>query len=274
MDIDQRPGRFTAMELNNLDNSDIDILQYWTPERKALATPVAMEFDGDAAMTELPEALEPATDPVQADLGKMPFTAGGKLYYTLNGKNFVASGNIFMRRNMVLTAAHCVQDKKTGNLAENFLFAQCYSGEQASDNFTFRTVALKENWYLKKDVAFDYAIAIIDKNSQFGEPLRYTIDPDIEGRAVTSMGYPVEYYGGAQMMYTKGTLTARQNHWIMPGSKMGPGSSGGAWVLSDGVTAVGLNAYVVRSGSQIAYSGSPKFDIEFEKLYKYALTLI
>ena len=55
---------------------------------------------------------------------------------------------------------------------------------------------------------------------------------------------------------------------------MTAGSSGGAWVLSDNVTVVGLNAYVSTSGKEVLYSGSPKFDDEFVKLYEYALTLI
>ena len=51
-------------------------------------------------------------------------------------------------------------------------------------------------------------------------------------------------------------------------------ASGGAWVLDDNVTAVGLNAYVSVSGKEILYSGSPLFDAEFDSLYQYALTLM
>ena len=40
----------------------------------------------------------PTTDPKQADMSKMPFITGGKLFFTLDGVDYVASGgNIFMK---------------------------------------------------------------------------------------------------------------------------------------------------------------------------------
>ena len=265
---------FLTFQRQTLDKSPQDVRAYWTPERKKAAIPVPMEMMPDGLNLPEEEGSGPATEPEQADLSKMPFTACGKLFYTMDGRDFVASGNIFMQRNMLLTAAHCVQNKQSGNLAENFIFEQCYTGEQSSEDFTFKTVALKENWYLKKNVTFDYAIAILDKNSDFGVPLRYSIDPNILGRTVTSMGYPTTYFDGAQMMFAKGSVTPRKDHWIMPGSKMGPGSSGGAWVLEDGITAIGVGAYVVRSGKKILFAGSPRFNEDFDQLYQYALTLM
>ena len=77
----------------------------------------------------------------------MPFTTGGKLFYSMNGQDFVASGNIFMKNNMLLTAAHCIQDKDSGSIGENYVFELDYTGEISSEDFTFKTVALRENWY-------------------------------------------------------------------------------------------------------------------------------
>ena len=269
--------RFMSMQPVSMNRSPHDIRQYWTPERKKAAVPAPMGIV--TAAPRMPEAAneEPATDPKQADLAKMPFTAGGKLFFTMDNVDYVASANIFMHRNMLLTAAHCIQNNKTGNVGENFVFEQCYTGEESSEDFSIKTVALKENWYLVKDYKFDFAIAILDKNSDFAEPLRYSVSPDMVGKTVVSMGYPVSYFDGDQMMFAKGpisTRTGQEGHWIMMGSKMGPGSSGGAWVLEDGLTAVGLNAYIVKSGEEIMYSGSPQFNEDFEKLYQYALTLM
>lgn len=52
----------------------------------------------DAFDAVLPCGVNPAptTDLKQADLGKMPFVTGGKLFFTLDGVNYVASGNIFL----------------------------------------------------------------------------------------------------------------------------------------------------------------------------------
>lgn len=270
-------GSFMPAMLSGIDMSPYDVRQYWTPERKKAALPAPMGLMTAAPAMPEAENAEPATDPKEADLSKMPFTAGGKLFYTMDGVDYVASANIFMHRNMLLTAAHCIQNNKTGNVGENFVFEQCYVGQQSSQDFAIKTVALKENWYLVKDYKFDFAIAILDQNSNYGEPLHYSIAPDVSGKMVTSMGYPVAIDEGERMIFVKGPVTTRagqEGHWVMYGSKMGPGSSGGAWVLEDGITAVGLNAYIVKSGEEIMYSGSPQFNDDFEKLYQYALTLM
>ena len=269
-------GNFLTFQRENLNKSPQDIRAYWTPERKRAAIPVT----GDGPMfTGIPGGENappppPPSDPEQADRNVMPFQTGGKLFYSMNGQDFVASGNIFMRSNMLLTAAHCIQDKVTGNLGENYVFERGFSGDLSDEDFTFKTIALRENWYLTKNAKYDYAIAILNKSSNIPTPLKYTTDADLKNKKITSMGYPTDFFGGAQLMFTKGVIVPIYGHWAMFGSKMGSGSSGGAWVLDDGVTAVGLNAYVSVSGKEILYSGSPLFDGEFDKLYQYALTLL
>ena len=156
--------KFMPMQLGNIDNSPHDIREYWTPERKKAAIPVI----GGAPISQgMPGADNappppPPTDPAQANLAEMPFTTGGKLFYSMNGKDFVASGNIFMKNNMLLTAAHCIQDKDSGNIGENYVFELDYTGELSSEDFTFKTVVLRENWYQTKNEKYDYAIAILD----------------------------------------------------------------------------------------------------------------
>lgn len=268
MNYNPKSGKFMAMEPVSLNNSPADVRRYWTPERKAAAISAETagpEFTGIPGNAPPPP---PATDPKPANLAEMPFATGGKLFYSMDGKDYVASANIFMRSNMLLTAAHCIQDKATGNVGENYVFELGYSGEGSGESFTFKTVALRENWYLTKNVKYDYAIAILDKGSSVATPLRYSTE-DIWNKTVTSMGYPVSY-GGAQMMFTKGPAIPLYGHWAVFGSKMTAGSSGGAWVLPDNVTAVGLNAYVSTSGKEILYSGSPRFDDEFVRLFEYA----
>ena len=119
------------MQLGSIDNSPHDIREYWTPEQKKAAIPViggAPIYHGMPSADNAPPP-PPPTDPAQANLAEMPFTTGGKLFFTLDGVDYVASGNIFMKNNLFLTAAHCVQDDNTGHLAENFVFERCYTGE-------------------------------------------------------------------------------------------------------------------------------------------------
>lgn len=52
------------------------VLDYWTPERKAAAVPI----DRTAGLCADGGLLAGATEPQLADLSKMPFMAGGKLF--------------------------------------------------------------------------------------------------------------------------------------------------------------------------------------------------
>ncbi len=272
-------GDFLTFQRQTLDKSPQDVRAYWTPERKKAAIPanragtgVNVPDESDAPSQDGSNAA-PTTDPKQADMSKMPFITGGKLFFTLDGVDYVASGNIFMKNNLLLTAAHCVQDDNTGHLAENFVFERCYTGELSTEDFTFRTVALKENWYTEKDNKWDYAIAILNRDSTVEKPLQYRIE-NLLGRTVTASGYPTDIFDGAQMMYISGTVSERADSWMIRGGKLANGASGGAWVLEDGETVVGLNSFGGTTAKGGAYMGSPKFDAEFDKLYNYVLTLI
>ena len=270
---------FLTFQRQTLDKSPQDVRAYWTPERKKAAIP-AHRADTGANMANVPDMppsdganAAPTTDPKQADMSQMPFITGGKLFFTLDGVDYVASGNIFMKNNLLLTAAHCVQEDTTGHLAENFVFERCYTGELSTEDFTFRTVALKENWYTEKDNKWDYAIAILNRDSTVEKPLQYRIE-NLLGRTVTASGYPTDIFDGAQMMYISGTVSERADAWMIRGGKLSNGASGGAWVLEDGETVVGLNSFGGTTAKGGAYMGSPKFDAEFDKLYNYVLTLI
>ena len=109
-------GDFLTFQRQILDKSPQDVRSYWTSERKRKAVPTFRTDMGsnvadtlDAARPDGANAA-PTTDPKQADLSQMPFITGGKLFFTLDGVDYVASGNIFMKNNLLLTAAHCVQD--------------------------------------------------------------------------------------------------------------------------------------------------------------------
>jgi hypothetical protein len=62
----------------------------------------------------VPDMLTEATEPRHADNTKMPFMTGGKLFFSNNGKNYIASAALSCKRNIVTTSAHCVQDRDIG----------------------------------------------------------------------------------------------------------------------------------------------------------------
>lgn len=246
------------------------IIDYWTPEKKEGAIPI---MQGIPCLEGEIEQSKAATDPQKADLSKMPFCSGGKLFFSGGGKNYIASANIMEKSNLLVTAAHCVQDKETGMVYDNFLFERCYDDGKSSEKLTFKTIALKEYWHTQKDWKWDYAMAVLNTNSSAASPLQYSIE-SIENKTITNFGYPVNYYNGKKMVFVNGTATKRyDNTWVINGCKMRGGSSGGAWVLEDNKTIVGVNSYGPVS-EEYAYEGSPIFDENFKSLYKYVLTLM
>lgn len=257
-----------TLETDNICTQQI--IDYWTPERKREAIPL------------MPDVLYPTedikqtdtetTDPEKADLSKMPFSAGGKLFFSGGGKNYIASANIMEKSNLLVTAAHCVQDMDTGNLYDNFLFERCYDDGKSSEKLTFKTIALKEYWHTQKTWKWDYAMAVLNSNSS-ANPLKYST-ANIENKVITDFGYPANYYDGNKMVFVKGGAQRRSDDtWLINGCKMRGGCSGGAWVLEDNKTIVGVNSYGPVP-EEYAYVGSPIFDENFESLYKYVMTLM
>lgn len=267
MKITRDNNNNVAFTFESEENSFQKITDYWTDERKIAAIPIMPgvkdvigQFDGTA------------TDPEKADLSKMPFVTGGKLFFSRAGHNYVASANIMESQNLLLTAAHCIQNNKTGELGENYLFERCYDSGKSSEKLTFKTVALKEYWYSEKAWKWDYSIVILNSKSNVASPLEYSTE-GVDGKTATAFGYPSNFFSGKSMVFVKGIVTRESDStWRIDGCKMREGCSGGAWVLEDNKTVIGVNSFGPASTS-INYGGSPIFDENFESLYQYVLTL-
>ncbi len=263
-----------TFEPNILEKSPQEIMEYWTPERKNAATPIDafIEPQDDNLLESVGENAGPTTDPKEVNYAERPFEAGGKLFFTLDNKDFVGSASIVGENNLLLTAAHCVQDNKTGNVAENFLFSRSYQGELSSEDIPFKKVVLKQNWFKEKTRKWDYAFAVLAKHSTVSKPLTYKV-LDITGQTITAFGYPGNFFDGEQMVFIKGTSNKGPNSlWRIGGNKMLTGASGGPWVLADNETVVGLNASSTSAKIPNTLL-SPVFDTEFDNLFQYAASL-
>ena len=67
-----------------LETNDIyaqQIIDYWTPEKKAKAIPIMPCIEDEIEQPNIT-----TTDPEIADLKQMPFSAGGKLFFSGDGK--------------------------------------------------------------------------------------------------------------------------------------------------------------------------------------------
>lgn len=257
-----------------IEEDSEEVLSYWTREREEKAISVLPQAKADTGSDRDWHKIVEITEPSEANLGKMPFSAGGKLFYRCNEVDYVASGEIFMWNNLLLTAAHCVQDSTTGNLYDHFKFKRCFNDGSRVEELTFKTIAIKIYWQTDPEWRWDYAIAILNKSSCAPTPLRYTTK-DADLKEITLFGYPTNYYDGKKMVYEIGTTDRRTMYWTRNifGNKMGAGSSGGAWVLADNQTVVGLNSHSL-SEPGYSYMGSPVLDKNFDYLYEFVLSLM
>ena len=249
--------------------SDEEALNFWTPERMKKAKPIGFFESSDVEVSAAAEI---------ADIGKMPFEASGKIFFTFAGDYYCGSAQYCVDKRMILTAAHCLRRRSDGCWAENIVFYRGYKDGEYTQKVPVHSAAIKSYWMTegKNDRwVWDYGFAVTQNESQCGA-LRYkTFKPEsMNGGTATAFGYPGNYHDGNIMVYVKDAYTKEnetRNLWCMTGTMLEQGASGGAWT-DDMNTVVGLNSCIVR-GENSMYS--PIFtENEFESLVAYAEKLI
>lgn len=274
--------------------------EYWTPQRRANATPmdagyVVDEGDlGDTAATSAPESPpgyssssrpmgkdgalkqvqqgdsvdsaligEPqhGTKPTNPQTGPYgpfqrwslrgrytayPATTVGKLFFTLNGGNFVCSASTYQQTNIV-TAGHCVSDG-TSTFATSVQFCPAYNAGGPNPNYgcwNWSGATTSAPWHFNGDPDYDYArIGLVSNGGVCGCPVGNAVgwlgvgwnwgtnQPDM------SIGYPqAAPFAGNRLIQTASTdwythdFTSGNQVSKVMGNDMTGGSSGGPWVL-------------------------------------------
>lgn len=242
-------------------------LDYWTEERMKNAVPMDMnEIITDSGDASSEHSVNLKVE--RADVEKYPYNAGGKLYFTLNGIDGCGSAQFCGDSKLVLTAAHCVKDRKTGNYAENLLFRRAYKSVSYAQSIAIHSVALKAWWTTDENYyQWDYAFGVT-RTACNVKTLNYKLS-ESEGTAI-SFGYPYNYYDGEYMVRTEGSYVKyATGQLIMRGNPMTQGCSGGAWIDSDN-NVISVNS-TTASGSSVQ---GPMFTDKFESLVAYAKKLI
>jgi V8-like Glu-specific endopeptidase len=174
-----------------------------------------------------------------------PTSTLGKLFFTLNGINYVCSASV-IHRNTLITAGHCNSDGN-GTFATNRLFCPSYNKGEHPTRGCWPVVASKTsfNWHNNGDPDYDYACLI---TSTTGTKVNNSIG-NVTGwlgrawnwspsQAVRTFGYPA----AAPFDGNRLTTTASTEWYIhdfrsggqvskIIGSDLTGGSSGGSWIL-------------------------------------------
>jgi hypothetical protein len=174
-----------------------------------------------------------------------PRSTIGKLFFTLNGSDYVCSGSV-IHRNTVMTSGRCNSDG-TGTFATNRIFCPSYNqGGINTDQGCWAVVNSKtsNSWHFSADLDYDYACLITSTtgtihNTSIGNRTGWL------GRVynapaiwmVDQFGYPVEApFPGYHIIqvaspeWYEAHFTAGGQISKFTGNDMTGGSEGGPWI--------------------------------------------
>jgi hypothetical protein len=232
-------------------------------------------------------ALSPTTG-TSWNTGGLALSATGKVFFTMNGKNYVCSGAVVtdtrLDYSLVLTAGHCAYDQTARLFATNWLFVPAYD---LTPNPSSCSVTVYGCWtasalvvhsgfagaggFTSAATTRDWAFAVIGSGGKSNSQLDVTVGSFpltttslSTGWTAVAFGYPAAApYNGQDLIYCAGAAGQDSSNanltWSLPCTMTG-GSSGGPWMSGFSVDRGALS-----SVNSYRYSGStnmygPKFN--------------
>jgi hypothetical protein len=293
-------------------------VEYWTPERMQNAIPMdlgSVDPNGPSAKATTPERSEPEvkvpgqppplgnslgqTAHPRADAGILaeypypfdrfpvdpsvygmyPYSTVGKVFFTLDGGDFVCSASVIDPGHLLLTARHCMYDIDTGSFATNWAF---YPGYFQGPGFLGAWPArILVTWGSGPNWRYDIGIVqLFDDDAvgcggSSGSPiwfytgyLGYAWNTDYLTGYWEQFGYPQAPPFDGQSMFEVSSGFGAENVFgldqtidtVEVGNDMTGGSSGGPWILDFGVGNYtnGVNSFKFLAAHPDAMN-SPKF---------------
>jgi hypothetical protein len=285
-----------------------EILAYWTPARVASAIP----RDPRVAPNPAAKPSNPGGKPGGGGGGETTTVSGakwngtgrvqeatGRVLFTMGSSNYVCSGAVASDTrtgySLVLTAAHCAFDERTGNFATNWMFVPNY---QASPTFTCANTKYgcwtasslvvhsgyaTAGGFNSQAIQHDWAFAVVGSGGKGGGQLDATVgsftfssSSHSDGTQVYAFGYPAaQKYKGRDLIYCAGpTFSDPYQGGVTYGltCDMTGGSSGGPW-FTDFNTSTGIGT--LSSVNSYGYTGinamhGPKFNATTQATYTSA----
>lgn len=222
---------------------------YWTRERLARAVPDEPVADVRSAKVMQGEK--------RADVTKIPYKYGGKLFYTRDGVDRMASAQFAEKEDIILAAAHSMYIG--GKKAQNIVFFRGYD-DGGGTKFEVDRAAVTTAWTAVssdpmsyKRTQSDYAVLHAKAKSDTGF---FPITTEADFTQTIVMGYPSAFDGGKRMYQGETAKWARAGDtYVARPPVLGPGSSGGAWFVGDEESGYSLVS-VVSGGSSTEMQGA------------------
>lgn len=203
---------------------------YWTPARLAHATPLRTRMDEAVPEAEIPTARAVEGSRV---IGALFFSNGSGGHYC------TASVIRTPKRNMLITAAHCLYNLSTHGWHRHVVFVPRYSaGHRPYGTWPVWLMVADKRWIQHGDPDLDYAFAAVQmmRGRRLADVVgsnKLQIDPGYS-RPVLVAGYPAKEYYPADRPIGCAGRTSRQSAFQLRFDCHGfyGGTSGGPW-LSD-----------------------------------------
>lgn len=260
--IARHPGATTVAEQQR-------VVDYWTPERMRSAVP------RDRVVKPAPTAKPSPSTSKAVKVPAMPEL--GKVFFTLDGVNYVCSGTVTTsaNRDLVTTAGHCVNEGP-GDFATYFAFVPAYeNGAAPYGMWTAAELLTTTAWSGSGDFDYDVGFAVMNERSDGKSLIDVTVKSfpvlfDSGYRlSVIAYGYPAAKPFNGQYLYkctgTSGVDQLGSLDHSLPCTMTG-GSSGGGWISSSQL--MSLNSFKYTIDPKTMYG--PYFGSVIESLYQTA----
>ncbi|MBP5946065.1 MULTISPECIES: trypsin-like serine peptidase [unclassified Pseudomonas] len=264
---------------SKFDHAKPDTTHTWTEEEMKTATPMPLPIYEPQAQpveqqreknADLVQKSSPAVDlqlPYNPDIREQgeaknlyspnrdrhPFTQLGILYFDGPSGRSKCSGQ-FVNQNVVLTAAHCVRDKTTGEWYKNLRFEQSFPSTGKLYYFLPSCSSTSSSYVGSPGGQLDYAFLRVSNSITGWMGLRINAS-QLPVTVVGYQGLSLKAFNG--FMMPNGSM-----HQITPNFLFG-GSSGGAWVDMNTNQVVGST-----HGGSANHLSSPVFGMELWNLFQ------
>jgi hypothetical protein len=278
---------------------------YWTQDRRDNAIPREFQFEPGAKVGKLvPQAKRGGSSggttttsgtsywPAKQQ-GDFVANITGKVFFTMNGSNYVCSGSLIDDGNagiaVVVTAGHCVWDNSTtGGFATNWTFYPNYDPDSKLSRSAFQAKQLFAPKAFTNQTSFnttailnDFAFAVLNSSDLRVNPGTLpALGNFVKGNTAYAFGYPqASPFNGNELVYSFGPISTDPNSgnktWKL-GSTLTGGASGGPWYsgYSNGnsVGTVGsVNSYKYTTDKNSMYG--PQFSSSTTELLNAAKQL-
>ena len=269
-------------------------IDHWTPEAMSAAAqvpkpnidPSTIKPPPDAGRSGmapggLPSAVSEEAAKMQheraaGDVNQMPLVFAGKMFFSKPDGDFTCSAQ-FISKNVLLTAAHCVRDDKSGDFWKNITFFLQYDKGRASAKYGQKCVATFNGWVQPGPEKYlsDFAMILVDGDSRtgwFGTQWNW----QGEYKNANKIGYPSGVDQGETMQIVGGPIMVDSGLVQMkhgdPNKQQG--SSGGAWIGDYDTQGDANKNHIISVESfnfadQPGVDYGPYFDDRIKKLYDY-----